>query len=401
MRKGLLGQIGALLLAMGLLVPLHADTFVLKDGSKHEGVAVKDGDTLVISTFDGRTVRVKESDVLGIKKDEDRNEYHARVKKLKPDDAAAHYELALWAQGRKDLENEARQAFMRVLKVDPFHEGAGKALGYVQKDGRWVLASDPAEAELTIGQTKPQTPAKPVDRADAGRKLAKELEPLNIPGGTDWEKSPEVRAMVERAAQSPESFAAALKAPGWPGGANVQDATIRAKAAVLLGLAGDRRAMQPLLDACFEDPDDRVRWAAAKALPKLDEPIAMRKLVDAAVSARANWPTRKLASIALRRYGDKQAVERLMGELSFELAGGNFRDPKNKPRAATTGPGTDNPMGLPTENLPTQAEDDTVIYPALSAMREVTGNPLPGLDKDMKFWREWWKKNEATFALKD
>ncbi|MCW8133396.1 MAG: HEAT repeat domain-containing protein [Planctomycetota bacterium] len=386
-------------LILGLLLSAaataRADTFILKSGVTYEGVATKDGDTLVIRTYDGKTIRVKEADVMGIKKDEPRNEYFERAQKIKPDDAAAHYDLGQWALGKKGLHAEALEQFKLVLAADPFHEGAGKALGYVQKDGRWVPPAASAPEPIEIGPVRPELPA------DQARKLAKELEKVNIPGGTDWEKSAEAMAMAERARETPEAFAAVLKAPGQRGSGNVNDAVIRAKAAAVLGLTGDRRAMQPLLDACFEDPDDRVRWAAAKALPKLEEPIALRKLVDVAVAAKYPWPTRKLASIALRRYGDKDGVERLMSELSYELAGGNFRDPKNAPRAATSGPGTDNPMGLPLDNMPTQPEDDTVIYPALSAMREVTGVSFDAGEKDMRTWREWWKKAGPDFQFKD
>ncbi|MBI3829955.1 MAG: HEAT repeat domain-containing protein [Planctomycetes bacterium] len=393
------------MLALGLLAltasRARADTFILKDGSRYEGVAEKDGDSLIIKTFDGKVVRVKESDVMGVKKDEARNEYFQRKQKLKGDDAASHYELGLWAQGKKELAEEAREQFLQVLKADPFHEGAGKALGYVQKDGRWVSPGGAPDEPFVVGPAKPPVRPAAGNALDEARKLAKDLEKLNIPGGTDWEKNGDVRAMAEQAKEHPEVLAHVLKAPGWKESANVQDAAIRAKAAVVLGITGDRRAMQPLLDACFEDPDDRVRWAAAKALPKLEEPIALRKLVDVAIGGDKNWPTRKLACIALRRYADKEAVERLMAELSFELAGGNFKDPKNAPRAANTGPGTDNPLGVPLNNMPTQAEDATIIYPVLSAIKEVTGQSFDSGDKEMRYWRDWWKKAEPTFQFKD
>jgi hypothetical protein len=196
-------------------------------------------------------------------------------------------------------------------------------------------------------------------------------------------------------------FTRVLKAPGLQGSANIADGLGRARAAQVLGVAGDRRALQPLLDACFEDPDDRVRLVAAKALPGLEEPLALRKLVDVAISGRNPWPVRRAACAALRRYGDREAVDRLLAELSFELAGGNARDQKNPLRGGAHGLGTDNPMGLPGSDAPIGPVDEHILYPVLSAVKEVTFASFAEGEKDFKTWREWWKTNAATFKFKD
>ena len=392
------------LLGVCCLSPVHADTFLLKDNTQLEGVSVEDGDSYIINTFDGQQRRVKKSEVVGIKRgDEPRNEFLRRSLKLKTDDAAGQYDLGLWAAGQVSLQLQADVQFKRVLKFDPHHEGAGKALKYIkEQDGRWVAPKDP---EITIKAgaaentpTKPRDPGK--DREEA-RDLSQLLDKLKLTDATDAEKNPEIRALVIKAQERPDLFAKVLAAPGKRDGLNIQDGVIRAKTAAVIGLAGDRRGMQPLLDACFEDPDDRVRWAAAKAIPRLDEPIAVRKLVDVAVSGSQPWPIRKLAAIAIRRIADPEGMERLITELSFELAGGNFRDPKNAPRKLTHGPGTENPLGLEIEQLPTTTPDDTIIYPALSAVKEVTGMSFDLSEKDFKTWKQWWRKVEPTFKFKD
>ena len=372
-------RFGVLVILLGALLtprPACADLFILSDGTRHEGTGVEDAGEFVITTYDGKVIRIKKNLLVGSKKDPQRNEYHARAGKLKPDDDAARYDLGLWAKEHA-LPEQAREQFLLVLKSDPCHEGAGKALGYAQKNGRWQPQAEES-VEIRPAQKTPRPAA--LDR-DAARKLAQRLASLSNLDTAEWEKSAEVQDLVAEARDRPELLAQVLKAPGLPGGANIAEGAVRAKAAALLTLGGDRRAMQPLLDACFQDPDDRVRQAAARCLPRLEEPIALRRLVDVAVSNKQNWPTRKLAAIAIRRYGDKEGVVRLLTELSFELAGGNALDPKNKPRAVISGPGSDNPMGMPLEQAPLGQPDETIIYPALSALKEVTGVAFDATDR--------------------
>ncbi|MCZ7647821.1 MAG: HEAT repeat domain-containing protein [Planctomycetota bacterium] len=383
---------------LGLAGAARADLFILKDNRQVEGTGVEQGDEWVITTYDGKVVRVKKSDVVGLKKEPEKNEYHRRAAALKPDDAAGHYELALWAREKK-LDACAESQFKLVLKADPFHEGAGKALGYVARGGRWVPRD---EIGLNIGASN-QAPAAP-GHGDDPRQIAARLAKLDNLASSDGEPGPEAGEMLALAREKPEIFEAVLKLPGAPGGANVQDPAIRARAAQILGWTGDRRAMQALLAACLEfREDDRVCFAAAKALAKLEEPVALRKLVDAAIDPRLPWtPTRRLACAALRRYGDREAVDRLLTAVSFELAAGNERDPQNKLRAGPKGLGTDNPMGIATDApppLPTR--DQAVLYPALSALKEIIGVQTLPAEMDVKTWKEWWKANRDAFKFKD
>jgi hypothetical protein len=144
-----------------------------------------------------------------------------------------------------------------------------------------------------------------------------------------------------------------------------------------------------------------VRLAAADALVMLEEPVALRKLVDLAVMpdySRFPWAVRKNACHAIIRYGSKDAVERLLRELSYELAAGNQLDPKNRLRGAPSGLGTDNPMMLP-DGPPDLHLSEQDLYPVLCALKEVTGKTFDLGEKDMKTWMEWWKKDGANFKF--
>ena len=391
-KHGLLFAAG---LAWAVALPAFSDTFLLKDGTQQEGTAVEDGEVLVITTYAGQVVRVPKANVVGSRTEPQRNEYYARAARVKANDAQGQCDLGLWAQ-QQHLAAEARAAFLRALQADPGHDAAGKALGYVKRDGRYAAAEDEG---LTIAPAKSVKNDPRVD-TDEGKKLAARLAALGN-GEVDYQKNADAAALVGLAREQLAVFTRVLKAPGLQGSANIADGVARARAAQVLGVAGDRRALQPLLDACFEDPDDRVRLVAAKALPGLEEPLALRKLVDVAISGRNPWPVRRAACAALRRYGDREAVERLMAELSFELAGGNARDQKNPLRGGAQGLGTDNPMGLPGNEAPIGLVDEHILYPVLSAVKEVTGVSFTEGEKDFKTWREWWKTKGAAFKFKD
>jgi len=135
----------------------------------------------------------------------------------------------------------------------------------------------------------------------------------------------------------------------------------------------------------------------------LEEPVGMRKLVDIAIShdfQHCPWQIRKCACQAIKRYGDKEAVDRIMSELSFELAGGNPLDVHNRLRGVPKGIGTDNPLGVP-DAPPITNLSEQDLYPCLYAMKEVTGQSFSKGEKDVKIWLAWWNESKEKFAFKE
>jgi hypothetical protein len=274
-----------------------------------------------------------------------------------------------------------------ALKADPTHQSAAKALGYVLKDGKWGPKED-----IVIEPARP--PQR--DEYEEIKRLTQQLKALEKP---DVEGDPVSKALLSLVQERPELFIRVSRPPRSAGSANVEDPVIRARAMAWLGLAGDRKAMQPLLDSCFYDADVGARHAAARALAQLDEPIAMRKLVDFAIDPRQGWPVRKLAVAALRSYDDKEAVTRLLGELSFELAAGQARDPDNPLRMAS--PKTslpEDPIKI-VEAQPPPERDPTRLYPVLTALKELTGQSFKNGEKFYKTWKDWWDKEKNKFEF--
>ena len=190
---------------------------------------------------------------------------------------------------------------------------------------RTVKPEDVPKATLdeTIKKLSAGLANKKPDKPDAPPALA-----------TGWErKRPDAAKLAEDARSALEVYQRLAIPPQMPHGVPNTSPEVRARVAWVLGLSGDRRAMDALLMATVYDPEEMVRYAAAKALPMLEEPVAIRKLVDVAASHDIQHipaAVRKNAAASrCGRYGDKEAIERLMREVGYELAAGNPLDPHN------------------------------------------------------------------------
>ncbi|MCX7805235.1 MAG: hypothetical protein N3A38_08610 [Planctomycetota bacterium] len=169
-----------------------ADTVVCVDGRVIEGEVEVQGDTVVIKGKFGRTT-IPRAEVLEIKKGGSEDEYRKKLEELeksdKAKDAEAHFALGKWAKG-KGLNKQAEERFKRAIELDPDHEGAREALGYVKYLGQWMLEEDamrakgmvkvqgkwmtPAEAEAFLNK-KSGADSKPADPQAEPKKIAPEV----------------------------------------------------------------------------------------------------------------------------------------------------------------------------------------------------------------------------------
>lgn len=219
------------------------------------------------------------------------------------------------------------------------------------------------------------------------------------------DQSEAVLALVTEIRSTPELFLPLLTPPGFPNAVPKSDKVVRLRVATLMGLSADRRCLQTLINSAVYDPEETVRIAAGQAIPKLEEPSAIRKLMDIAIAKDARkypWHHRKAAAAALRRYGDLYVIERLLKELSYELAGGNILDVKNRPRGRQSGLATDNPLMIP-DSAPANPPPPEDMYPVLHALKEVTRAELKHGDneKDVRSWQAWWRNAKPAFKFQD
>jgi len=162
------------LLAATLAAPAVglADVVHLKDGRALEGAVQAEGDALVIRQRLGE-VRVRRADVVRIEETEDRWDRLERLEdELARGTAEERYRFAAWARDH-DFPEEAREAFLSVLRVDANHPGARAALGYVLHEGRWVTVEDRNRARgLVEHRGEWLTPEERAEKVEAERQLA-------------------------------------------------------------------------------------------------------------------------------------------------------------------------------------------------------------------------------------
>jgi hypothetical protein len=115
-----------------------ADEVFLRGGGRVSGVIVeRTQDAVVIETPPGR-VTLPMRRVERITESRSALEgYRERADALAPGDVDGWAALARWAAER-DLSTQSRDAWQRVLAVDPSHPEANAALGRIRLDGAWM-----------------------------------------------------------------------------------------------------------------------------------------------------------------------------------------------------------------------------------------------------------------------
>jgi hypothetical protein len=132
------------LAVVALLLPavLLADEVFLKGGGKVSGRIVKRTATSVEVDVGAGSVTLPMSRVERIEEGWSAlQDYYARAGALSTNDAAGWKKLAAWASAR-GLATQAREAYERVLRLDPGDADANLARGHVEMGGRWVTEAE-------------------------------------------------------------------------------------------------------------------------------------------------------------------------------------------------------------------------------------------------------------------
>jgi hypothetical protein len=128
------------ILGSALLFPtlLFADEVFIKGAGSISGRIVERSATLVVVDIGGGTVGISMAKVDRIvQAPTDLDEFDARAARLGRWDLEGWRALGRWAWSR-GLDKQARQAFERILAVEPDDPEAEAALGFVFLDDRWV-----------------------------------------------------------------------------------------------------------------------------------------------------------------------------------------------------------------------------------------------------------------------
>lgn len=136
-----LPAIAALSLAAALTT--WADTVLTKDKKKLEGRVLRESEAeVVILTYKDGEVSIPKSEVVKVTKGKNKfDDYDAELKKVEPKKVEDHLKLAAWCK-KTGLLTVARKHWEEVLKLDPGHEEAHKALGHVKEGDRWLTEEE-------------------------------------------------------------------------------------------------------------------------------------------------------------------------------------------------------------------------------------------------------------------
>jgi predicted esterase len=134
------------LLVIAVCGVARGDVIHTTDGRKITGKIVReDPDSVTIKARYGGEITIDKMDIERIERGKLPEEiYEDKDKALKDNDAEGHYKLGLWCR-KNSLSAQAKKEFEKAITADSGHEGARKALGYLKKEGKWVLPSGEKE----------------------------------------------------------------------------------------------------------------------------------------------------------------------------------------------------------------------------------------------------------------
>jgi hypothetical protein len=207
---------GFLLVSAVLLGPVaFADDVYLKGGGKVSGRIVQRTETLVEVEVGAGKVGVPANRVDRIVEGRSALDgYYERAGRLAPADREGWAALGRWASDQ-GLPSQAREAYHRVLAIDPNDAEANQALGNVQVGGRWMTEDDSNRARGYVQfEGEWMTPAEQARlereraaQADADR--ARALEGARA-------RQAEQRAAEDAEARAKQAAAAQQPTPGIP-----------------------------------------------------------------------------------------------------------------------------------------------------------------------------------------
>ncbi len=165
-----------------VLVPTTAlaDTLILEDGQRFEGVVTERGDTVEIQLEFG-TVGFDKSEVKTIEREETAlHELERRRTALRFDDLSGTLALARWAKER-GLGHGARDLYRHALHLKPDLEEAHRALGHKKHEGEWLDEAAYLRATGHVnygGEWVTKDEARALDEAADARRDAREARAI-------------------------------------------------------------------------------------------------------------------------------------------------------------------------------------------------------------------------------
>src|SRR5262245_40858149 len=173
------------LLLAGLCSAAVADEVVLKNGSKIEGAVSEEGNKIIIDVGSG-TVTVDRADVKAINKSNGLvEEYERRQREIRPGDVGGHWQRYQWSRQQEGFKARADRQLRKILEMDPNHDGARRALGFVNHKGAWLTQD---EYKATLGLVKYNGEWVTADTAERLKRIDEGIRAASIKRDADSER---------------------------------------------------------------------------------------------------------------------------------------------------------------------------------------------------------------------
>jgi len=295
-----------------------ADTVLLNNGLEVHGRVVEEKGEVIVTAGD-RAWRFERSRVKEIREGESApEEFARRSAALSASDAEGWFRLALWAREKK--LPQAREAYERVIGIDPDHRAARRELGFERVDDAWVAGDEakrrkgfvlcggkwmlPEEADRLMRAGLMEQAKWTEEHRQRAIALVKAMS----------DDDPQIRAVaVSQLAELPDGalllpLEKALFAP---------DPKMRIVAIKTLSRIGDRVALPWLIRSSMYDAQEEVRNAAFRAIQTFRDTDVFYPYARALFSKHPR--SRIMAAKALAGLDDLRGVDVILRRISIGI----------------------------------------------------------------------------------
>jgi hypothetical protein len=398
--RSLTAAVLATLLVAASRPSLYAEVFVLKTGGRVEGQPLNPertpGQPYVLQTGGGVRLALAESAVqrVIVKTDLDK-QYEELVRKL-PNTAADHWALAEWCK-EAGLNEQRNRHLQAVIKLEPDHAEARKALGYQRYGSRW-LTPDEYMASLGYvrykGAWRLRQEVEIDSRSSQGELAVKQWRRDirrwlgHVANGDRYAEASERELNAINDPQAAPALAEILADSSQP-------RLVRERCLAILQRLPPGLATTTLAQIAMDDPDARVQSACLDELRRQGAHLATPLFV-AQLKSKDNARINRAAECLLR-LEDKSAALPLINALVTEHRRTIQQGPPGGMSATFSPSGSGGSPGLAmgkTTKVIKEKLKNQSVRSALCAL-------FPGTDFqfDVDAWRTWYSQSQAETQL--
>ena len=264
----------ALVLSLTGQTATWGDIYLLRDGGRVEGVLLNPEDAksdgFRVRQLDGGTVTLPESDIIKVVPwSKAKSQYVAFLPDMPPT-AEGNWKMAEWCLTAK-LTEEREYHLEEVIRLEPGHTKARKALGYIQVEGAWILPEEIMRQRGFVRYEGRWRLPIDVERMEAAKKTENQIAEWKSKVRL-WRKWIGGRQHLD-AIENLESMSDPLAVPAIVDLLKKDDSAAMHRLAVgLLGRIGTADAIMVLANLVMDSPDDDLRDYAVEQLERFANP---------------------------------------------------------------------------------------------------------------------------------